>query len=101
MCGSFCGLQMTFSLIAAFVFASAVAADTSLTDAIASQPSLSNLTAFLAPYPNLVAQLNTLQNITFLAPDNDAFAAFLNSSESAPVLSDLQSLEQLFLCVTR
>lgn len=48
-----------------------------LTQALASNPDLSNLTTYFEPY---LGQLAGLSNITLLAPNNAAFTEFLNSS---------------------
>lgn len=54
----------------------------SLTEVLSSNPSLSNLTGLIEPYQD---QFSGLSNITLLAPNNDAIAAFLNSSTGAAV----------------
>lgn len=54
----------------------------SLTEVLSSSPQLTNLTNLLQPYADSFAGL---QNITLLAPDNDAIGAFLNSSTGAAV----------------
>ena len=65
-------------------FASA-AAGQSLTEALQSEPSLSNLTTYLGLFPNFASQLGEMSNITLLAPSNTAFAAALNSSTGAAI----------------
>lgn len=52
---------------------------------LAGIPELSNLTTFFQPYQ---AALTGRENITLLAPNNDAFTAFLNSSTGAALGSD-------------
>lgn len=60
------------------------------TSVVESNPDLSTLTSFLGLYPAFVATLSTLENFTLLAPSNDAFAKFTNSSMAAQ-LSDTKS----------
>ena len=50
-----------------------------VTSALASQPSLTNLTSFLSSFPQLLSALSTAQNITILAPSDEAFSAILSS----------------------
>ena len=50
---------------------------------LSSDPELSNLTSLLGLYPSLVSTLSSLQNVTFIADTNRAWAAFLNSSRGA------------------
>ncbi|KAI0398864.1 FAS1 domain-containing protein [Xylaria palmicola] len=53
----------------------------SLTDALGSEnSSLSNLNALLEQNPQFVQSLNNAQNVTFLAPNNDALDAIMNNS---------------------
>lgn len=54
----------------------------SLIDTIKSIPELSNLSTYLQPYTKQFADLT---DITFIAPNNDAVAEFLNSSTAATV----------------
>lgn len=49
---------------------------------------LSNLTTFLGLAPELLQALSNATNITILAPSNEAFASFANSSLAADVASD-------------
>lgn len=49
---------------------------------------LSNLTTFLGMAPQLLAALGNATNITILAPSNEAFASFANSSAAADVATD-------------
>jgi len=51
-----------------------------ITAALTSQPSLSTLTNLVSSNPQLLSTLSAAQNVTILAPSNDAFAAILNSS---------------------
>lgn len=54
---------------------------------ISSLPELSNLTAYLPFIPETDFSLSNLQNKTFLAPTNEAFAKLLNSSVGASIAS--------------
>jgi uncharacterized surface protein with fasciclin (FAS1) repeats len=49
---------------------------------------LSNLTTFLNLSPELLTALSNATNITILAPSNEAFANFANSSLAADVATD-------------
>lgn len=64
--------------IAALALALATSAfGQSLTDVLSSNPQLSNLTNLVQPY---ASQFSSLQNITLLAPNNDAIGALANTS---------------------
>lgn len=68
-----------------------------LTTALGSYPQLANLTTYLSAYPDFVSQLGSLQNITLLAPNNDAFAALLNSSAGAALTGgDAELIQGIF-----
>ena len=72
-----------FSLVA---FAATASAQTmNLTAAIAGNPNLTNLTSFASFFPSSLA---TAQNITVLAPSDQAFAKFLNSSAGSAVAAN-------------
>ncbi|KAJ9130734.1 Fasciclin-like arabinogalactan protein-like protein 7 [Coniochaeta hoffmannii] len=59
-------------------------ASQSLTDVLAQNNStLSTLGSLLAANPNIVSALTSASNITILAPNNDAFSTFLNSSSGS------------------
>ncbi|TLS25150.1 hypothetical protein PpBr36_07933 [Pyricularia pennisetigena] len=58
---------------------------TSLTAALASQPDLSNMIALLSTQPTFMAQLSLAQNVTFLAPSNNALNDFLNGPNATPL----------------
>ena len=74
-----------------------VAAGQTLTDALADQPSLSNLTTYLNVYPDLLSQLDGMDNITVLAPNNQAFAAATNSETGAAfATNDTDTITALF-----
>lgn len=65
-----------------FAALAATASAQSLTQALGREPSLSNLTTYLNLFPSLVTQLESLSNITLLAPNNQAFEALLNNTPS-------------------
>lgn len=77
---------MHSKLLSLAAFASLAAAQAmNLTAALSSNPNLSNLTQFLGLYPNIVAQLSTLSNVTLLAPNNDAFTKLLSGPAAAQI----------------
>ena len=55
---------------------------------LTSNPDLSNLTTFLGTNPALVEALSSAQNITILAPSNQAFNELANSSAGLALASD-------------
>ena len=69
-----------------------------ITSLIESLPELSNLTAYLSVLPTTTLSLSSLQDITFLAPTNEAFVKLLNSSAGASIatgnVTDLVALLQ-------
>lgn len=77
----FTPIKMQFKHLC-FAALAATASAQSLTKALSEQPSLSNLTTYLGLFPSLVSQLNSLTNITLLAPNNQAFEALLKSTPS-------------------
>jgi uncharacterized surface protein with fasciclin (FAS1) repeats len=79
------GLQITLATLAGF----AVAQDTqNLNATLSGNEQLSNLTTFLGLAPDLLQALSNATNITILAPSNEAFANFANSSLAADVTAD-------------
>jgi len=68
----------------------------SLTEALAGESSISNLTTYLNLYPDFTAQLGGMSNITLLAPNNEAFTRLLNSSQAAAIqANDSSTIEAL------
>lgn len=68
-----------------------------LATVLQNQTSLSNLTSYLGLFPAFSTQLGQLQNITLLAPNNDAFGKLLNSSGAAALTNnDTSLIEALF-----
>jgi uncharacterized surface protein with fasciclin (FAS1) repeats len=77
--------------------AAASAQQMNLTATLASLPQLSNLTKYLGLFPDLVAQLSTVENVTLLAPNNAAFDKLLNGPSGSTVnLSDTSLIQALF-----
>jgi uncharacterized surface protein with fasciclin (FAS1) repeats len=69
------------SLLGLASYAAAQNATTeSLNTTLSSNPDLSNLTSILSANPALLQALGSAQNITILAPSNEAFAQLTNSS---------------------
>lgn len=74
---------MQYKLLSLAALAAAASAQTmNLTTALAGNPNLTNLTAFSSFFPSSLAMA---QNITVLAPSDQAFAKFLNSSAGSVV----------------
>lgn len=73
---------MQFALLSILAFTAGSLAQTkNLTSLLTSTPELSNFTSYMNRFPQLVSQLNSAQNITILAPSNDAFNHLLNGPE--------------------
>ncbi len=87
-----CDHTMKLGRLVPFTLIGGIAAQsngTTLTDALNSQnASLSSLIALLSSAPSVVQTLSTVSNVTILAPDNNALAAFVNSSSNAPITPD-------------
>ncbi|KAF2086722.1 Fasciclin-domain-containing protein [Saccharata proteae CBS 121410] len=81
--------------LAALSSTAAAQSTSSLNATLANNPSLSNLTTYLNAYPGLASQLANANNITFLAPNNDAFATLLNSSSSSSTAELVQEISAL------
>jgi uncharacterized surface protein with fasciclin (FAS1) repeats len=87
---------MLFKSFALSALASAALAQ-DLATLLAQTPELSNLTTYLGLFPDFVGQLGALQNITLLAPNNEAFEKLLNSSAGAALTdNDTSLVEALF-----
>lgn len=67
----------------------------SLTQLLGSTPQLSNLTQFVTLIPGLADSLGSAQDITILAPSNEAFTTFLNESGSAISINDTTIIRAL------
>ncbi|KAI0378493.1 FAS1 domain-containing protein [Hypomontagnella monticulosa] len=88
---------MQYKHLLPLALASIASAQTpSLTDALSSQNStLSSLNALLASNSEFADSLNDLQNITILAPSNDAFGSLTSSNDSTSLLLDSDYIQAL------
>ncbi|KAF2453754.1 FAS1 domain-containing protein [Lineolata rhizophorae] len=88
---------MLFKHLYLAFLASAVAAQDmmNLTATIMSTDSLSQLQEYLSMFPDLLSALGDMSNITVLAPSNDAFEAFLNTSVGGSLAERPGSIEAL------
>ena len=78
--------------------AGASAQTMNLTAALMSSPDLTNLTSYVSLFPDLLSQLSMAQNVTILAPSNEAFATFLNSSAGSAITSnDTAAIQALLM----
>ena len=84
---------MQFKHLSFAVLAATTSAQ-SLTQALSRQPQLSNLTTYLNLFPRLVSELESLSNITLLAPNNQAFGALLGNNSN--IASNTGLIEALF-----
>ncbi len=67
-----------------------------LNQTLAGTPDLSNLTSYLALFPQVMTQLMSAQNITVLAPSNEAFSAYMNSSAGMAIkANDTMAIQAL------
>ena len=85
----FLQINMMHHYIALAALAAAASAQSmNLTAALAATPELSNLTSYVSLFPDLLSSLAAAQNITILAPSNEAFAKFLSSPAGAVINSN-------------
>ena len=54
-----------------------------LTQVLGANPMLSNLTSYVSAFPSLTNVLGSANNVTILAPSNDAFAKFMKTTAGA------------------
>ena len=88
-------MQLKYLSVAALA-AAASAQTMNLTSALMSNPDLSNLTAFVSAYPQLLSSLSMAKNITILAPSNEAFSSLLSSSAGAAIkANDTTAIQSL------
>ena len=74
-----------------------VASAQNLTEVLAGIPSLSNLTSYLQLLPSVAAALAAAQDVTLLAPSNDAFTKLLSSPAAASFnLNDTAFVDAFF-----
>ena len=88
---------MQFKYLSLAALAAGASAQTmNLTATLMSNANLTNLTSYVSLFPSLLSSLSMATNITILAPSNDAFAAFLNSSAGMAVgLNDTTAIEAI------
>lgn len=60
----------------------------SLNQTLSLTPDLSNLTSYLSLLPQVQSMLGSASNITILAPSNEAFSAYMNSSAGAALATN-------------
>ena len=89
-------MQFKYLSLAALA-AGAFAQTMNLTATLMSNADLTNLTSYVSLFPSLLSQLSMATNITILAPSNEAFAAFLNSSAGMAIssLNDTTAIEAI------
>lgn len=90
---------MQFKTLAFAALAATVSAQESagLVETLSNVTELSNLTSYLGLFPELVSQLSELTNVTLLAPSDEAFETFLNSSAGAALAENDTALIQSIL----
>ena len=86
---------MHFKTLTLAALASAASAQ-NLTAVLAGIPSLSQLETYLKLYPTVAQSLAAAQNVTLLAPNNDAFAKFLTSPEGQSLQANNTALIESF-----
>jgi len=67
-------------LILATLLVGAALAQVNITQALSGQPDLSTLTTFIGQFPQLLTTLGNANNITLLAPSNDALSKFISNA---------------------
>merc|ERR1711977_381806 len=87
-------MQLKALAIAAFAATAYAQESGGLVQALSNVTELSNLTSYLNLFPDFVQQLSQLSNVTLLAPSNDAFAEFLNSSAGSALANNDEALIQ-------
>ncbi|KAL9130543.1 MAG: hypothetical protein Q9217_001311 [Psora testacea] len=80
-------MQYKFLSVAALA-AGAAAQTMNLTASLMATPDLSNLTQYVSLFPQLLSTLASANNITILAPSNEAFAKFLNSPAGSAITNN-------------
>jgi uncharacterized surface protein with fasciclin (FAS1) repeats len=87
---------MLFKLLS-YASVLAAASAQSLTEVVANQTDLSTLNGLLTSQPELTGQLSSLNNVTVLAPSNDAISTFLNSSAGAGLAENPDLLTAMYV----
>lgn len=85
---------MHFSLLSLAALASTAAAQ-SLVETLASDPELSTLYSIGSQYPDLVTVLESLKNVTILAPTNAAFAEWASTSLGKDISTSDEAVQYL------
>ncbi len=88
---------MLFKSLLGVAAGAAVVSAQALTDVLSGAPELSTLTSIVTRYPQLVSQLGSANNITILAPSNDAFTKLLASPAGARIAQNDSALIQAVL----
>ena len=88
---------MQFKFLPLAAVAATVSAQMNLTDVFLANPELSELTSYVRLFPAALQQLVSQSNITILAPSNDAFNKFLNSSSGSLVKANDTAAIEAFL----
>ncbi|KAI9842228.1 MAG: hypothetical protein M1837_007373 [Sclerophora amabilis] len=89
-------MQLRYLALAALA-ASASAQTMNLTAALQGSPDLSNLTTYVSLFPDLLDSLSSAENITILAPSNDAFATLLEGPMGESIMANDTDLIQAVL----
>ena len=88
---------MHFKNTLAVAALASVASAQNLTEVLSGIPSLSNLTSYLQLLPSVATALAAAQDVTLLAPSNDAFTKLLSSPAAASFnLNDTAFVDAFF-----
>lgn len=85
---------MHFSLLSLAALASAAAAQT-VVEALEANPDLSTLLALAGNYPTLVSTLESLKDVTLLAPTNDAFTEWASTTSGKLISTSDDAVQAL------
>lgn len=85
---------MHFSLLSLAALASAVAAQTAV-DTLKADADLSTLLSLAGKYPELVKTLESLKDVTVLAPTNEAFTEWSSTEIGKSIASSDQAVQAL------
>jgi len=88
-------MQIKYLALLGFASYAATQSATDLNSTLSSNPLLSNLTTFLNLNPILLQVLSNATNITILAPSDEAFTQFTNSSAGDALMTDPGLLSSL------
>ncbi|KAI1336371.1 FAS1 domain-containing protein [Xylariaceae sp. FL0016] len=84
--------QIALAALASLAFAQD---DQSLQQVLSSQSQLASLNTILGLNPSVMGSFNNLQNVTVLAPDNNALEAVLNNTDSASLFTNSDYITSL------